>query len=64
MPVITIRFILDKKSELLRRLRFFYNVIATRDWKLYAYSGSPENQITVPVRSNRKSNTKHSFVCR
>ena len=61
MSVITIRFIFDKKSELLRRLRFFYNVVATRDWELCAYSGSLENPNYSTCQIKQKEQHKTQF---
>ena len=66
VPVIVIAkistgFILDKKSELLRRLRFFYNVVATRVWKLGAYSGSPGNPNYSTCQIKQKEQHKTQF---
>ena len=61
VSVITIRFILNKKSELLRRLRFFYNVVATRVWKLGTYPGSPGNQNYSTYQIKQKEQHKTQF---
>lgn len=61
LGVITIRFILDKKSELLRRLRFFYNVVATRDSKLRNHAGSPENPNYSTCQIKQKEQHKTQF---